>query len=55
MIAPGFLKDDLCSLRMALPDLPFYLGSGDLNSGPHAYTASTLATEPGPQPWEVNL
>lgn len=26
------------------------MDSGDLNSGPHAYTKSTLPTEPSPSP-----
>lgn len=29
--------------------LAFYLGGGDLNSGPHVYSASTMPTEPSPQ------
>lgn len=28
----------------------FYLGTGDLNSGPHAFQGSVLATEPSPSP-----
>lgn len=34
---------------VAIVDL-FNMGSGDLNSGPHAYAASTLSTEHLPSP-----
>lgn len=37
----------LCSVMHSHAQI--YKSSGDLNSGPHTYTASTLSTEPSPQ------
>lgn len=48
----------LTSGHIAAPPHPaFHMGSGDLNSDLHVYTASTLPTEPslsGPLTWLLN-
>ena len=36
--------------KACIPHLGFYTGPGDLNSGCHTCPASTLPTEPSPQP-----
>lgn len=36
-------------LWFKLSELAFYMGAGDVNSGPQAYKAGTLPTEPSPQ------
>lgn len=36
--------------RCTWPHLAFYVGAGELNSGPHACQQVLLATEPPPQP-----
>lgn len=50
---PGSIH--LISLTLGLQmcaDVPgLYVGPGDLNSGPHAYTANTFLTEPSLQPF----
>ena len=40
----------LADYKHMTPHPDFYVGSGDLNSGPHAHVASATPTESSPQP-----
>lgn len=52
VVTAFMFHSQLYLLGQRLPILPwFYVGTGNLNSGPHSYGASALFIDPYPQPW----
>lgn len=45
---PTFLGSDASTQLLASPMPDFYIGPGDMNSGPHAWAAGRLQTETSP-------